>query len=249
MDKIATYLDEVAIDPKKACEVVTEAQVKHICLRTIWNHNIMHLNDEGCKILRTYLQKYNLSVLMLATECGLNSIPNMATIERIFNICTYFKAGFIRFYATGLSDDLIKIISEKSLSNNVVPIIEPTYKHEPYKLDDIVNFLNRNRRWRILYDPSQYIIKQAQKPFDKQYLKLDKYVSLIDIHDYKIGVGHKPAGFGDAQLKQTLEYCVNTRYAGWYIIEPSLGLKHGVAANKSETFLLALDAFKNLVNT
>jgi hypothetical protein len=106
----------------------------------------------------------------------------------------------------------------------------------------VATLLSRFRRWRLLYDPVQLIIRQNQDPFLRYWTLLKSFTAAIDIRDFKIGYGFKPAGFGDAKISQTIQDVLKSDYKGWCFLEPSLGRRFGSATSKAETFKMALEA-------
>lgn len=255
--KLAVYLDEVGEDPAIACSTLKDT-IPYVALRHVWNSNVCNLSDLSCQQLKSLLKNNDLSTILIASELGkvpadeLNKISE-STINRVFDLATYFNAQFIRIYV-GLSkqnqneylNDWMHKITEKSISANITPLIEIIHDSSLYRPVDIVQWLNKYKKWKLLYDPAQLIIKQSQDPFIKYWTLLKQYVSVIDIHDYKIGVGHKPVGYGDTRIQNTINDAESSNFNGWYILEPSLGRKYGTALNRSETFKIAIEALESL---
>jgi len=257
---VAAYLDEAADDPEQACILLQELGIHYAVLRSAWATNICELQDRACTQLRDLLHKYNITPVAILSDLGSIDVGLLHTItsdkiDRAFNLATYFKAQYVRFQLgtkgkPGPTPSLTKWMDEitsKSLSANVTPVWEPTNESHVIQASDIAVLMSKNRRWKLLYDPVQFIIRQNLDPFKKYWSLIKSSVIAIDVRDYKIGYGFKPVGFGDAKVQHTLSDAKSSNFLGWLFIEPSLGRKHGSALTKQETFKSALNAVCVLV--
>lgn len=258
--KLAAYLDEAGDDPISACRTLAEHKFNYVILRHAWAGNICDINDQACVHLRKILQEHNLSVVAIISDLGkvdtlqLNKTPK-DKIDRLFNLVSYFQAGMVRIHC-GLKSRTpdeaaatawMQTITERCLATNTVPlyeIIDDALFREP---TEIAKLLSAHRRWKLLYDPVQLIIKQNQNPFSRYWTLLKGLTAAVDMRDFKIGYGYKPVGFGDARIRLTIEEGLKGTYKGWYFFEPSLGRRHGAAVTKTDTFKLAFEALENIV--
>lgn len=262
--KLAAYLDEAGEDPRISCASLKATQISYVALRHVWSSNVCLASDQACQLLKGILKEHDLTVVMIASELGQVSVTDLmkipkSTIDRTFDIASYYGASHVRVFA-GLANDAqnndiepllrewLSLITERAISANVIPLLEVTHGAAIYKPVDIAQWMSKFKRWKLLYDPAQLIIKQTQDPFIRYWTLLKQYVGMIDVHDFKIGHGHKPAGYGDAKLQITLDDASKFNFNGWYILEPALGRKHGGATTRTETFRTALDAFEALSN-
>jgi len=252
--KLAAYLDEAGEDPETGCATLKSLGIPYLALRHVWTSNVCAATDQSCQTLKALFKSHELTVIMVASELGqvpantLSSIPK-ESIDRVFDVASYFGASYIRIY-TGLEApdadkhvrDWLHMITERSISANITPLLEISHASSIYRPVDVVQWLNKFKRWKLLYDPAQLIIRQSQDPFIRYWTLLKQYVGAIDIHDFKIGHGHKPIGFGDTKIQATLNDANTTNFGGWYFLEPALGRKHGSALTRSETFKTAFEA-------
>jgi hypothetical protein len=258
--KLAAYLDEAGEDPISACSVLNKAGISYVVLRYAWSGNVCDVSDQACQRLKQALSDNNLSVVTVISDLGkvepklLSHIPQ-EQIDRVFNVVSYFKAGSVRVL-TGTrtrepSDDSIRqwmqLITDRCLQANIVPLMEITEDAAIFQASDVAQWLAKFRRWRLLYDPVQLIIRQNQDPFLRYWTLLKSFAAAIDLRDFKIGHGYKPPGFGDAKVKLTLDDTIKSNFKGWYFIEPSLGRRFGGATTKQETFNMALEALEVLL--
>ena len=259
--KLAAYLDEAGEDPASACSTMVAAGIQYAALRFAWTGNVCDLSDQSCQRLKELLNQHNISTVAIASDLGrveprqLMRTPK-EKIDRLFNVASYFHAGFVRV-SVGLKSkdsaedvvrDWMQMIMERCLQASMVPLLEVTDDGFLTEPATIAQFLSRFRRWRLLYDPVQLILRHNQDPFSRYWTLLKGFAAAIDLRDFKIGHGFKPPGFGDARVKLTLDDTTKTSYKGWYFLEPSLGRRFGGATTKQETFKMALEALDMLLS-
>lgn len=261
MQRLAAYLDEASEDPLGACEVLKQHSFSNVALRHAWSENVCGLQDHACNRLRTALTDAELQVVLVASTLGQVPATDLGTISdeqirRVFDVTKYFGAKFIRIAAghtaTGAEkqvSDWMARIEDFAIADVVVPVLELTEDAYLYQPATLAMAMGAHRRWRLLYDPAQLIIRRHLDPFVKYWTLLKRSVALIDLHDYKIGHGFKPPGFGDAKLDLTLRDAITSGYSGWYILEPSLGRRYGDATSKSATFSLAVEGLRHLLES
>lgn len=259
--KIASYLDEAGEDPTDSCDVLVSHDIRYVVLRNVWGgKNICECSDTVCQKLRKIIADKNVSVVSISSDLGnvpadqLMQIPD-DIINRVFNIATYFGAESIRFLAgTKVSDNTLPTVNEwfdkisrLSIQNNVIPMLEivnDAYVHEPA---NIANLLAKYKKWQILYDPVQIIIKKKLDPFTKYWSLLKNYTKAIDVRDYIVGRGFKPPGLGDAKIKEVLDDAANSNFNGWLFLEPNLGRRYRSATSRRETFGLAMESLQYII--
>lgn len=256
LEKLVSYLEEAHLNILEAPRVLKEQGINYAAIKNIYSQNVSRAKDDACMAIRQKLRENNITVALLATDLGyvndLTGIENSA-INRVFNLVEYFKAPCVRIYA-GSSlekninniDKWMNFITDKCLQFNVTPVIELNSKTSLYKIEEIKKQLDKFRRWKLHYDPAAIIVNHNINPHEKYYKVLRNNTAVIDIHDFKIGSGFKPVGYGDTRLRETL---ADKEYYGWYIMEPNLGVKYGPALTKQDTFRLAVDALKNMVGS
>lgn len=258
--RIAGYLDEAGEDPAASCHTLIHHGINYTVLRNVWGgKNISQCNDEGCKKLRVILNDHNISVVSICSNIGevpanqLMQIPN-DSINRTFDIAKYFGAESIRFHCgvktngdalTTIVEWLDKL-STLSIKYNIIPMIEITDDTHVREPANVANLLSKFSKFRIQYDPVQIILKRKIDPFIRYWSLLKGRTYAIDVRDYVVGKGFKPAGFGDAKILETLEDVRTSNFKGWLFLEPNLGRKYGPATNKSETFGLSLEGIKHI---
>ncbi len=236
---IAIYTDEVSDNFDEACKVISSLKVSNVVLRQYNGINICNVNQRQLPGIRDTLKKYNLKVACLATQLG----KDQTVIDEAFALSVYFESRLVRFYHSK-QPHWYKSIVEAAIAFNLTPILELEYTNnlEP---TEVVQLLLEHKRVKLLFDPAQFIIIKNQNPFIRYYVLLQKWVECIDIRDFKIGHGFKPAGFGDSRLSDLLKQSASCK---WLFLEPSLGKVLGSATGKENTFKIAWEAFLELAD-
>lgn len=258
--KLAAYLDEAHDDPLQAVGVIKQCGLHHIALRTAWGSQICHLKDSLISSLREEMVKNDVTPVILYSNLGdidstaLKTVPT-SDIERVMQVASYYKINHIRFgignqehipHSVGYRDDnseidaWLKRIQTLAISYGVAPLLEVR------RNDLMIDRLKSHPKWRVLFDPAQFVISSATDVFDKYYKSLKPFLAAIELHDYKTGYGHKPVGFGNSKIKAIVDDCEEAKYNGWYILEHSLGRKYASYKSKHEVFAMSKQALDSI---
>ncbi len=253
--KLAIYLDELDVDPFKACEIARSIGIEHICLRRVWSTNIGRATDDACKQLIAAIRKAKLSVLIICTDdgrCPAESLVYDQTIKRSLMVAAYFKARFFRPFiglsASRLSNDQNEAITKidnwmtaiggecarTSAANGTVPLFEVDPDAEIFEASAVATLLDKHKSWKLLYDPSLLIAKRNQNPMERYWNQLRNRVGAIDLHDFKRGSGFVPAGMGDCLINETIADCITSSYDGWFVIEPGVARRSNPSMSRKE---------------
>lgn len=257
--KLAAYLDEAGENPENACKTLNEHGIFYAALRHVWAGNICNSSEIGHQRLSKILSDHNISIIMIASELGNVNTRSLSNIDNkqilnVINICKYYNASMVRIFIGKGEEDSSIIeswmyrVSEQFLDNNITPLLEITRDTPVKGTSEIARLLSNFKTWKLLYDPAAIILKQNINPFIKYWTLLKKDVEVIDVRDIKIGRGFKPAGFGDSKIDITINDAISNNYRGWFVLEPSLGRKHGSAVTKNETFKHALEGLDNILD-
>ncbi len=257
MLKIAAYLDEAHEDPFESIKVIAKANIHYVALRLFKDRNICDIDEIQLTQLRSALQKNSISPILLYSEIGVKTplhLLDYDLINRALNIANYFRTEYIHFGIGSLANDgtttvknWMNKIAVACQNASIIPVYEYKNQHEWRGLDRLIEVMQENRAWRLIYDPSHYVSKQTIDPYDKYWVRIREYVDIVDIHDYKTGVGHKPLGFGDCRLSDTLQDIKNNKKQCWVLMEPKLGHRHSTAITKSDSFMMAYKRFQEVL--
>jgi len=260
--KLAAYLDEAGEEPSIGCKTLNDNGIFYAVLRHVWTGNICDTSDIGHKRLAAIIGDHNLTIIMIASELGkvdaqrLSKIKD-SEIDNVINICKYYNAPMARIFIGEENPNVhideihnwMQRVSDRCLDNGIIPLLEITPKSHTHKATDIAQLLAKHTYWKLLYDPVSLILQTNIDPFIRYWTLLKNKTAAIDIRDMKIGKGFKPAGFGDSKIGMTISDALVSNYPGWFIIEPSLGRKHGQAVTKSNTFKYALEGLDQILKS
>ena len=255
--RLGVYLDEVSDDPAAACSIIQAHNIPFVILRQVWARSVVDLPDDGLSKLKTLLDSSNLRTLMIVSDLG--GIPptelaalGAGLVDRVFIIANYFKAPLVRIHAgfgTGqfdlvVLDKWLTTISARSINANVTPVLEVQPESYPSTATDVAGILSKYSRWALSYDPASIIMNRVLNPYIKYWTLLKGRTKLVELHDFKTGIGPKPVDHGDCELKRTITDATASDYTGYWGLEPGLGRRYSTAIGKPATFELALEAIK-----
>ena len=259
--KLAGYLDEAGDDPASAIETLKVHGIAAACIRQLWTgNNVLDVSDQAVRKAKTLLDDKDIKVVMLATELGdvlpdeLSSVA-LDKLDRAFLLASFFGAAQVRFRVgraggdrTGdkAVADWMSEIQTRSIQANVVPLLEPSWDQYIYEPTDVARALAAFPRWKLLYDPAQLCMQRRIDPFVKYWTLFKSKVAAIDLHDLKIGHNFRPPGQGDCSLGLTLRDAAESKYTGWFFLEPGMGRRYGPALTRRDTFALAVEALTML---
>lgn len=259
--KLAAYLDEAGEDPERGCKTLNEHQIFYAALRHVWTGNVCGISDVGHQRLARILADHDITVVMVASELGKVDSQQLARIgddqiDKVINVCKYYKSPMVRVFIGEHNpnvsiqeiDNWMERISAKCLSNSITPLLEIASGSHVHSAPEVAHLLSRHKTWKLLYDPVALIMKQNIDPFVRYWTLLKNQVIAVDVRDMKIGKGFKPAGFGDSKINMTMKDALESQYKGWFIMEPSLGRRHGTEITKSGTFTHALEGLDHILH-
>ena len=254
--RMAGYLDEAGDDPASAIDTLKIHSITNVCLRQLWTGNVLDVSDQAVRKAKALLDESGFKVIMLVTNLGdvppeeLSSVPS-EKLDRAFLLASYFGAANIRFRVgraqTERTGDKavmawMESIQSSSIKANIMPLLEPSWDQYVAEPVDIARLLSAFPRWKLLYDPAQLCVQRKIDPFVKYWTLLKSRVGAIDLHDLKIGHNFCPPGQGDCMLGRTLQDATESKYTGWYFMEPGMGRRYGPALTRRDTFALAMEA-------
>lgn len=259
--KLAAYLEEAGDDPTSACRTLREVGISHVVIRQAWASNVGELSDKGCEKLRKILSDFGIKPVAVFSSIAevpaadLSKIPEEA-VDHSFHLASFFETPMVVLTCghkvSGLGPqpviDWLSKVQDKSLTANVLPVMEITSKSHLFAPAEVVSAFSKFPRPKLLYDPAHFILRQNIDPFVKYWALWKSHVAAIDVRDYQIGRGFRPFGSGNAQAVRTVADAIRSEFGGWFFLEPSLGRKYGPVQNKGEVFKAALDSFQKVID-
>jgi len=258
---LASYLDEAGEDPLSSCKNLKKFGIHYVFLRHVWAGNILKVSDANHAKLKSILKDNDISVIGIASELGKVNASKLSLItdeeiEQTANICRYYNASMVRVFVGEhdnhfTSDNIqewLERVSKIFTSHGIKPLMEISPDSCFTNSITIADYLSKNKKWRLLYDPVNFILKKNIDPFVRHWTLLKQFVEAIDVRDLKIGSGFKPPGMGDSKIELTISDSIKNNHKHWFVMEPSLGRRHGQGRSKEDTFGFAIEGLKMILD-
>lgn len=249
-ERLTVYSDEIHDDPAQALALATNKYgLKTVCLRRAWTSSVATLNDVAANQLKSLLR--GLKPLLISSDLGLDiSTVGDPEFERPFLMANYFGAKYLRVHVGGrhqatLRPGWIRAVGDRAVKAGITPLFEYNPEYGNMTATEIHEMLSIHPRWKVLYDPTQFVVRKNVNPFTSYWPTLYDKVAVIDLRDYKIGEGFKPVGMGDCSVLETVRDANVRGYTGSFAVEPGLGRKFGSTLGREAVFQLAYQQINN----
>lgn len=227
--KSAVYLDEVSQYPQEACEHLRNLQIDTVVLRSAWGGPVVDLNDANLALLRSILSGHGINALMLSTTSE--------DLDRILQVGKFLNVSKIRFVGRP-TKQWLSDISAACIRFDVCPLFEICKDY----LSDMDMF-DTHMKWKFIFDPSQL---QPRKSVDLWH-RYKSRCDILELHDFRAGMGHKPVGYGDTNILQIIKDALLGGFSGWFVLESGLGARYKDTVGTKHTFNLALEAVDSVL--
>jgi hypothetical protein len=239
------------------CDDSIESSIKSIKKKQINSMSILNINgkyisdlpDDTLLKIRSMLS--GTSVHAIKIDIGFKSIPTEINIDKQLSVAKFFGASRI---VIGINNNIFgtdeslkqyaSLIADKCVSLALVPMIELSSDMMVRSPDDMITFISRYKKIKLLYDPCRFMERANTQPYIKWWGKIKAYVDSIIVRDFKTGFGFSPAGHGDTRIIETVEEFIQAGGSN-LIFKPSLGRRYGSVIGKNATFDLGYDIFNN----
>lgn len=266
MYKVSCFADEISPDLQEQIAVVKRNNIEYICLRSVWDKNVLDLNDDELDHVKRQLDKSDLKVSSIGSPIGKISIKDnfeghMERFERAIKAALKMEAKYLRifsFYMNREETDLYKSevmerlgrmvrIAEKEdiilLHENEAGIFGETCEN-CLKLFKTI----RNPHFKAAFDPSNFVVA-GEDVIHTSFPMLKEHIAYMHIKDSKRGSGEiVPVGMGDGHITEILE-ALRERSFLFLTLEPHLaqaGSFRGFSG--PELFEKAHQALLNILN-
>jgi len=246
--KVAIYTDEAGSTLASSKRIISDLQVHNVIFRNIDNKNILKYDEPKIK---TILKDFDdFTIAGLSTDIRIDEMLSDEQILDLRKKLHLVRPVYVRFGWSGekYSTELISKIIDMSIESNFTPVIEYEHTHfnnpKIIRAQDWVGLLSLSKRLKVNFDPVQYLMRVRTDPIETVFVPLRHQVSVVDVRDYKIGVGAKTIGFGSIDWSALLRRLYSDKYNGWLAIKPSLGIMHGDILGRELVFTHAFGNFK-----
>ena len=258
------FADEISPDLKVQIEVMQKCGLKYLCLRGVWDINVLSFTDAQVSEIKKALDDSGIAVSTLGSPIGKTDLDTDGGVyldqcKRAAEICEAFDCKTIRMFSFYFNREdgrarfgeitermhkmleIVKPYGIKMLHENERAIYGESGKN-CLKLIQEVN----DPYLRAIHDPANYVI-EGEEPHECLLLLKD-YIDEFHIKDYNIAEkAIVPAGEGDGRILEALEYMKGKDM--FLTLEPHLaqgGQFRGFTG--AERFIEAYNALKKLID-
>ncbi len=223
MFRVSCFADEISADINEQVEVMKRNNVKYVELRSVWNKNILDLNDDELDMVKKILADNNISVSSIGSPIGKVDIKDdfekhllrfkravdtalkMGTLYiRIFSF--YIKKEELNIYEQIVIDRL-KQMYEISQKNNLVLLHENEANIYGEASERCLKLFKsvQSPGFRAVFDPSNFVAA-GEDVLNQSFNNLNEYIEYIHVKDSLKETGEiVVAGRGDGRIREIFD--------------------------------------------
>ncbi|MCR5457461.1 MAG: sugar phosphate isomerase/epimerase [Clostridiales bacterium] len=263
MFRISCFADEISPDINEQVRVMKSLGIKYVEFRSVWDKNAIDLDDNELAKVKKVFDENGISVSSIGSPIGKVDIDSdfeehIGKFNRAIELAHLFGTNYIRIFSFYHKDKTLKECREKVMERLKVLLDiakregiilcheneADIYGQQSDECKDILETINDNN-FRAVHDSSNYVIA-GEHPFDA-LKKIHKYIEYVHIKDSIFGGEIVPAGKGDGQVREVLEFL---RYHDgmFTTLEPHLVLAGSMRGfSGEELFTIAYRALTDLL--
>lgn len=241
MFRVSCFADEISSDLREQIEVMNKNNVKYVALRSVWDKNVLDLNDNELDTVKEGLLSNGIRVSSLGSPIGKVDIKDdfgkhLNRFERAVETALKMESQYIRIFSFYMKEeeldhyeetviDRMKQMLEISKKNNLVLLHEneaDIYGETSGRCLKLFNALY-NTGFKAVFDPSNFVVA-GEDVFNVSFRKLKEHVEYIHVKDSLKGTGEiVVAGYGDGRIREIFDELRNKEDM-FVSLEPHLAL-------------------------
>jgi len=260
---LSGFADEISPDLDEQVALVTSLGLRYIELRSAWDVNVLDLDDDQLRRVKTTLGAAGLGVSSIGSPIGKIAItddnaPHLERMRHAADVAKVFGAPYIRMFSyfmpTGADPDayrdevITRIADLAAIAQDAgVTLIHENEKEIfgdiPRRCLDIVEAVN-SPSLALTWDNANFV-QCGVRPFTEAYPLLAPHVAYLQVKDALAADGTVvPAGEGDGEFRQTMRAFAAAGFDGFVSLEPHLGYGHSLGGfSGPENWTRAFRAF------
>lgn len=244
---LSGFADEISPDLDEQLALVTELGLRYIELRSVWDCNVLDLDEAQLGRVKDSLTAAGVGVSSIGSPIGKIAItddhgPHLDRMRHAADVANYFGAPYIRMFSYFMPegadpddhrDEVLRrlrelaAIAEESGVTLIHENEKEIYGDIPRRCLDIVESVN-SPALKLTWDNANFV-QCGVRPFTEGYAMLAPHVVYLQVKDALMADGTVvPAGEGDGEFRQTMRAFAADGFSGFVSLEPHLGYGHSL---------------------
>lgn len=238
---ISGFIDEIATDFDRQCEVAAGLGLSKVELRSAWGINVLDLDDVQLLRVKRILETYGLTLSSVGSPLGKVNIDadfdaHFERAKRAIEVARHFDSEYIRVFSFfvstpgGLPGDRSAVVDQMGQLARLAEDAGVVLLHEnekgiygdtPDRCRDIILSV-ASPFLKAVWDPANFV-QIGVKPFTDGYSMLKPYIEYVHVKDALLSTGEVvAAGEGDGEIQDTLLALYQDGFDGYFSLEPHL---------------------------
>jgi sugar phosphate isomerase/epimerase len=265
---LSGFADEISPDLDEQVTLVTGLGLRYIELRSAWDVNVLDLDPDQLRRVKTTLDGAGLGVSSIGSPIGKIAITDdngrhLDRMRHAADVANLFGARYLRMFSyfmpagadpDGYRDEVIARISDLAAiaEDAGVTLIHENEKEIfgdiPRRCLDIVEAVN-SPALALTWDNANFV-QCGVRPFTEAFPLLAPHVSYLQVKDALAADGTVvPAGEGDGEFRETMRAFAARGFDGFVSLEPHLGYGHSLGGfSGPENWTRAFRAFTSILD-
>jgi sugar phosphate isomerase/epimerase len=265
---LSGFADEISPDLDEQVALVTRLGLRYIELRSAWDVNVLDLDADQLRRVKTTIEGAGLGVSSIGSPIGKIAItddnaPHLDRMRHAADVAELFGAPYIRMFSyfmpagadpDGYRDEVITRIADLAAiaEDAGVTLIHENEKEIfgdiPRRCLDIVEAVN-SPALALTWDNANFV-QCGVRPFTEAYPLLAPHVAYLQVKDALAADGTVvPAGEGDGEFSETMRAFAARGFDGFVSLEPHLGYGHSLGGfSGPENWTRAYRAFTGILD-
>lgn len=244
---LSGFADEISPDLDEQLALVAELGLRFIELRSVWDTNVLDLDEAQLDRVRAALAVSGIKVSSIGSPIGKIPItadhgPHLDRAQHALEVAAFFEAPFIRMFSyfmpegddpDAYRDEVIarlRAIAALAEGTGVTLIHEnekEIFGDIPRRCLDIVTSVG-SPALQLTWDNANFV-QCGVHPFTEGYAMLAPHVAYLQVKDALLADGTVvPAGEGDGEFRETMRAFAADGFDGFVSLEPHLGYGHSL---------------------
>jgi sugar phosphate isomerase/epimerase len=222
--------------------VLRELRIGALELRSVWETNVLELDDRHVETVRLSCAASGVEVVCLGSPIGkapLTESPSLerTQLERALEVARSLGSRRIRLFSfypsSGRAPDdclteaagRLRTLASMAGQAGVLLMVENEHDlvgDQPERIEHLLAAVD-SPHLRFVWDCSNFVRAGLERPVDRAWPLLNRFLAHVQIKDSRSADGTiVPAGEGEAQVGLLLERLRSSGYSGYLALEPHL---------------------------